>query len=417
MFTAFHSMLRAAGLKVGVGEWLTLMEALDRDQVGPSLHEFYHVARAVVCRDESDFDRFDQAFAATFEGKPLPAGLDERLKAWLDAPIERPALTDEELAALQRYDLDELRKLYEERLAEQTERHDGGDKWIGTGGKSPFGQGGQHPSGMRVGEGAQGRGSAVAGARARKFRAYRADRVLDTRAIAVALRRLRRLERASRREELDIDRSIAATARNAGEIEVVMRPERRNQARVVLLLDSGGSMEPHTRVVESFFSALKNAGGLREVETYHFHNCVYDKLFTDLARFEHKPIEQVLKRVPPHTHLLMVGDAWMAPYELLAPHGSIEMITSDATPGIERLHQLADAFERRVWLNPIAERYWHADTIAAVRTTMPMFPLTVDGIVDAVSVLLGRKRSDGRDKRPLWSAMASPLGTSDSWDP
>lgn len=409
MFIALHSMLRAAGLKVGIGEWLAVVEALDRGAVGPSLQEFYHVARALVCRDEGDFDRFDQAFAATFEGKPLPAGLDQRLQRWLEGPQDRPALTPEELAALQTYDLDALRKLYEERLREQDERHDGGSKWIGTGGTSPFGQGGQHPSGMRVGEGAAGRGSAVAGARQRRFRAYRSDVILDTRAMGVALRRLRRLERASRRWELDVDRTIAETARHGGDIEVVTRPERRNQARVVLLLDSGGSMEPYTRLVEAFFSALKNNGGLRELETYHFHNCVYDKLFRDPSRFDARPLEDVLRHVPPHTHLMMVGDAWMAPYELFAPHGSIEIATSDATPGIDRVRQLAKAFPRRAWLNPIPERYWQSDTIAAVAAQVPMFPLTLEGIVAAVGLLLGQQR-----RRPaattLWPTASQPHG-------
>lgn len=409
MFIGFHSMLRAAGLKVGMGEWLAVVEALDKEQVGPSMEELYLVARALVCRDEGDYDRYDQAFSAYFEGTPLPPGLDERLRDWLSSPIERPSLTEEELAELQRYDLDELRKLYEERLREQDERHDGGDKWVGTGGKSPFGQGGQHPTGMRVGEGAQGRGSAVAGARKRRFRGYRSDRVLDTRAIAVALRRLRRLERQSRRMELDIDASIRGTARNAGELEIVMRPERRNQARVVLLLDTGGSMEPHTRAVEAFFSALKNGGGLRELETYHFHNCVYDKLFTDVARFEHKDLEDVLRKVPPHTHLVVVGDAWMAPYELFSPGGSIEVVTSDHVPGIERLQQLANAFDRHVWLNPIGDRYWQADTIAAVGEVFPMFPMTVDGIVEAVSVLLGSAKGRSAWRRaPLWQDAARP---------
>ena len=409
MFIGFHSMLRSAGLKVGLGEWLAVVEALDKEQVQPSMADLYRVARALVCRDEGDYDRYDQAFAAYFEGTPLPPELDARLRDWLSAPIERPPLTDEEPAELQRYNLDELRRLYEERLAEQDERHDGGDKWVGTGGKSPFGQGGQHPSGMRVGEGAQSRGSAVAGARKRRFREYRSDRVLDTRAIAVALRRLRRLERQSRRFELDIDATIRATARNGGDIEVAMRPERRNQARVVLLLDTGGSMEPHTRAVEAFFSALKNGGGLREVVTYHFHNCVYDKLFTDVARFDYKPIEDVLRSVPPHTHLVVVGDAWMAPYELFSPGGSIEIVTSDHTPGIERLEQLANAFDRHVWLNPIGDRYWQADTIAAVGELFPMFPMTVDGIVEAVSVLLGTaKRKEGRRRASLWHDAAQP---------
>lgn len=402
MFLGFHTTLRKAGLKVGLTEWLALMRALTADQVEPSLSSFYRVARALVCRDEGDFDKFDLAFAAYFKDAELPEGLRQHLQDWLSQPLQRPALSPEELQKLQSLDLDELRKLFEERLKEQTERHDGGDYWIGTGGKSPFGQGGEHPSGMRVGEGAQGRGTAVAGARARRFRNYRADRVLDTRALAVAIRRLRRLERRARRMELDIDETIYRTARNAGDLEIVERPERRNQARVVLMMDTGGSMEPHTRLVESFFSALKRSGGLRDVETYFFHNCVYGKVYSDIARFTEVELDKVTRSVPPNTHLFMVGDAWMGPYEMFSPHGSIEMATSDPVPGIERLEQLQRAYTKRVWLNPIPANYWHADTILAAGQLFPMFPMTIDGIVAAVSLLLGRGDKRRAPVEPMW---------------
>ncbi|MCO4762149.1 MAG: VWA domain-containing protein [Myxococcales bacterium] len=403
MFIGFHSMLRTAGLKIGLTEWLALMEALDAGLVEPSLRSFYDVSRALVCRDEGDYDRFDQAFAAYFSEAELPPKLKDKLAEWLSRPIERPALSDEELEKLQSLDLDELRKLFEERMAEQDERHDGGDYWIGSGGKSPFGQGGQHPTGMRVGEGAKGRGSAVAAARARRFRNYRDDRVLDTRALAVAIRRLRRLERKARRMELDIDETVRKTART-DLLEIVERPERRNQARVVLMMDSGGSMEPHTRLVEQFFSAMKKSGGLREVETYYFHNCVYNKVYTDIAQFESKDLDEICRGVPPNTHLFFVGDAWMGPYELLAPYGSLEMATSDKVPGIDRLAQLAAAYPKRVWLNPIPENYWHAETIAQVREVVDMYPMTVAGIVEAVSALLGRGANrDQREPIAMWS--------------
>ncbi len=404
MFIGFHSMLRAAGLKIGLTEWLALVKALEEDRVPPSLESFYNVSRALVCRDEGDFDRFDQAFAATFQGAELPEPVMKDLSEWLSRPFERPALSEEEMAQLQSLSLEELRRLFEERLAEQTERHDGGERWIGTGGRSPFGQGGAHPSGMRVGEGARGRGTAVAAARARRFRNYRPDRVLDTRALAVAIRRLRRLERKSRRLELDVAETVRKTAANAGDLEIIERPERRNQARVVLMMDTGGSMEPHTRVVESFFSALMRSGGLREVKSYYFHNCTYQVVFTDMAQFETKPIEEVCRGVPPNTHLFMVGDAWMGPYELYAPQGSLEMVTTDPVPGIDRLAQLAAAYPKRVWLNPIPDNWWHADTIRAVGELFPMFPMTLDGIVEAVSVLLGKgdKRA-GQEPRSIWS--------------
>ncbi len=402
MFVGFHTALRAAGLPIGLTEWVTLTQALEGDLIEPSLQSFYDIARALVCRDEADYDRFDQAFAMHFRGVELPASLHDKIKEWLERPQEKGALSQEEIENLQAMSLDELRKLYEERLAEQTERHDGGSYWIGTGGTSPFGQGGQHPSGMRVGEGAKGRGSAVAAARARQFRNYRSDRVLDTRAITVAIRRLRRLERKSRRLELDIDETIRKTARS-DDLVVVERPERRNQARVVLMMDSGGSMEPHTRLVEQFFSALKNGGGLRQLETFYFHNCVYNRVFSDMERFETKAVDELCRGVPPNTHLIFVGDAWMGPYELLAPYGSLEMATSDKVPGIERLVQLRAAFERAVWVNPIPENYWHADTIAHVADLFHMVPLTVEGIVEAVSGLLGRKpKSKARKSVPMW---------------
>ncbi len=397
MFVRFHSVLRHAGLHVGVGEWLALVAALDAGAVNPSLASFYTAARALVCRDEGDFDRFDQAFAACFEGVELPSPIRDEIEAWLRSPIQRPALSAEELEQIEKLSLDELRALFEQRLREQTERHDGGSRWIGTGGQSPFGQGGSHPTGMRVGEGAQGRGQAVAGARKRRFANYRSDRVLDTRSIAVAIRRLRRLERKGRRFELDIEETIRRTAAQAGELEIVERPERRNQARVVLLMDTGGSMSPHARVVESFFSAMKRSGGLRDVRPYYFHNCPYGLLFKDMAQLEEVPIEEVVRAATPSCHLVVVGDAWMGPYELFASYGSIEAVTADPTPGWERLVQLAAAFPRRVWLNPVPERWWSAETIVAARALFEMKAMTVDGIVEAVAALYRPGSANRRD--------------------
>ena len=406
-------MLRAAGLQVGVGEWMNVVAALDAEVIGPSLREFYTVARSLVCRDEGDYDRFDQAFGAYFQGAALPSPLVHDLQSWLDQPLHKPMLTPEELAALEHYDLDALRKLYEERLREQTERHDGGGRWIGTGGTSPFGQGGVHPTGMRVGEGAAGRGQALATAKARRFRNYRADVVLDTRQIAVAIRKLRRLERKARRLELDLPATIDETARNCGDITIVERPERRNQARVVLLLDAGGSMDPHSRTVEAFFSALKQSGGLREVEAYYFHNCPYAELYTDMAMLNKKPIADALRSVPPHTFLVAVGDAWMAPRELFSSYGAIEYGMVDEIPGLQRVEQIAAAFEKRVWLNPIPENYWGEATITAIANAIPMFPLTVDGMVRAVSALMGR----GEKRAPPPVVRRNPwAAASAAWD-
>jgi len=396
VFNGFLDALRRAGLEVGLGEWQALVRALELDLAANSLDRFYLVARGILCRDETDYDRYDEAFAHFFADVPMPSDTRARLEDWLSRPLERPPLSEEELARLPLLTPEELLRLFEERLRQQVERHDGGATWIGSGGTSPFGQGGQHPSGMRIGEGAQGHGQAIVSARARRFRNYRSDRVVDTRALAMALRRLRRLERDVRRKELDLAATIDRTARNGGDIEIAERAERRNQARLLLLLDTGGSMDPHARAAEALLSAVKAGGGLRELRVFHFHNAIYGTLYSDIAMFKSVPFDKVLEIAGTHWHLLCVGDAWMNPHEMFGPYGSIEWATQDPVPALERLHRLALAFKRRAWLNPVPDRYWAEPTIRSVAEIFPMYPLTVAGVTRAVGTLL---RKDARPFR------------------
>jgi len=381
--------LRQAGLPVGLSEWMALMEVLARGVVEPDLTDFYRVARALLVKHEAHYDLWDQVFAAVFAGGELPTRAAEELLAWLEDPLPLPELSPEQLAALEELPLDRLRELFEQRLAEQDERHDGGSRWIGTGGTSPFGHGGRNPAGVRVGGGGGGR-RAVQVASERRFRDYRSDRLLDTRQVAVALRRLRRLSRHEGEPELDVEESIDATCRNAGFLSLSFRPPRENQARVMLMMDVGGSMTPHTRLVETLFSAARNLHHYKQLDHLFFHNCVYSRLFASMTSPEVRTTGDVLKETSRETFLIMVGDASMAPSELLSPHGAIDYYERNETPGLVWLHRLRTHFSRAVWLNPMPMAHWRGYTVELIAKLFPMFPLTLDGLTLAVEHLMKR---------------------------
>lgn len=391
MFVEFFYYLRERGLKVSTTEWLTLIEALSKGLGGASLMGFYHLARAICVKREGELDTYDQAFAEFFRDAAVPedalkAALEEALR-WLEEPIgPRPELTPEQLAALGVRDLDELRRLFEERLAEQTERHDGGNRWIGTGGTSPFGHGGTNPAGVRVGGPGGGR-SAMQVAGARRYQNLRSDRVLDVRQIGQALRQLRRLGREGRREELDVDATIDTTARNAGDIDLVFRPERRNTVKLLLLMDVGGSMTPHTRVCERLFSAAHKATHFKAFRPYYFHNCVYEKLYDDMLRGTGESTTKLLQDLERDWFCILVGDAAMHPYELKAAGGAISYGAHNATPGIVWLQRIAERFPRTVWLNPEPQRYWNIESTRLVQQVFEMFPLTLEGLQEAIEHL------------------------------
>src|SRR5512140_2413862 len=280
MFLDLFYGLRTEGVPVAIQEWQTFLRALEDGLHGASLLRFYHLGRACLIKSETYFDAYDRVFSRVFKGVEGALGDDvtEKVIEWLRDPKNFPNLSPEDLAKLQHLDADELMRRFLETLEKQTERHDGGDKWVGTGGKSPFGHGGQHPTGIRVGGPPKSR-SAMKVAEERRFKDYRTDGTLDLRQMRVALRRLRQLTRSGDATELDLDETIDETCKNAGEIEMVFRPPRRNDVRLLLLMDVGGTMEPYFEPVSQLLTALHEERGLREFQPYYFHNCVYEHVY------------------------------------------------------------------------------------------------------------------------------------------
>src|SRR5882672_2552768 len=362
-----------------------------------SLDGFYYLSRALIVHREADLDPFDEAFAAHFRGvAKATSDLVKDLEEWLRDPAQLKYLSDEEKQLLESMDLEELRQLFEERLREQNERHEGGSRWIGTGGTSPFGNSGFHPSGLRVG-GNGGAKSAIGVADARKFRPYRSDVVLDSRQLEVALRKLRTFTREGAEEELDIEATIDATAKNGGELEILTRPPRRSNVRVLLLMDVGGSMDPHVQVVSGLFSAAKRASNFRELRTYYFHNTIYGRVFSTERFEEPTKVVDLLQQVDERWKLILVGDAAMHPGELLGTGPWDPRARDDAfkdLTGLGWFMKLADHFRKSAWLNPEPPRYWKGGTGELISSVFPMFSLTLEGLGEAVAHL-----STGRPAR------------------
>ena len=388
MFVDFFYHLRGYGLKVTITEWLSLMRALSIGYSRADLHVFYNLARCLMVKREADFDNYDRAFASFFMGVENHFDISDELLEWLSNPKLPRELTDEERAKLQALDLDELRERFKDLLDEQKERHDGGNRWIGTGGMSPFGHGGEHPTGVRIGGSGGGR-SAVQVATDRRFRNLRSDRILDTRQIGLALRRLRKLDKDEGPEELDIDETIDSSARNAGEIDFVFRPPKRNRIKLLLLIDVGGSMDPHTLLCERLFSAAHKANHFKKFEFKFFHNCVYENLYTDISRWKGEPTSRILKRLDHTWSVCLVGDAWMSPYELTHTGGAIDYYHSNQVTGLDWLRKFRDRCPKSIWLNPEPRRIWNAPTIHLIRQVYPMFELTIDGLTEGIDVLRG----------------------------
>ena len=396
MLVGFLYELRQRKVPVGIQEWMSLLEGLSRGLHQSSLTGFYHLARSILIHSETYFDAFDQTFAHYFKGVEIAAlDLSKEIEEWLNDPARLEFLSPEQREALKALDLDELRRLFEERLNEQKERHQGGNRWIGSGGTSPFGRGGQHPSGLQIGGG--GGKSAAQVAEQRRYRDYRSDLVLDVRQIQVALRKLRELRRDGGPEELDLTETVDQTCRNAGELELVWRPPRRNNVKVLLMMDVGGSMDPHTRVMSQLFSAANASKQFRDFHSFYFHNCVYESVFTDARFRDGVPVGELLRKYGPNYKLIMVGDALMHPMELLDPGGAIDYWYRNVTPGIGWLRQLVDHFDRVVWLNPEPPRFWNHVTVRAIRNLFPMYPLTLEGLGDAVRALVKSRPTRGAD--------------------
>ncbi len=390
MLFGFFLTLRAAGLKPGLGEFLTLLDALKKHVVVYSIDDFYLLARMTLVKDESHYDRYDRAFAAYFKGVESMFDLlggaipDE----WLRREMEK-LLTDEEKAKIQSLGgFEELMETLKKRLEEQKERHQGGNKWIGTGGTSPFGNSGYNPEGVRIGgEGGNKRAAKVW--EKREFKNLDDQVELGTRNIKVALRKLRKFARQGAPDVLDIDDTISSTARNAGWLDIKMVPERHNAVKVLLFLDVGGSMDPHVKVCEELFSAAKTE--FKHLEYYYFHNFIYESVWKDNRRRhgERIPLFEVLRKYTPDYKVIFIGDATMSPYEILYPGGSVEHWNEEA--GAVWFKRLMDAYPRTVWLNPEHEERWqYTPSIAAARELMGedrMFSLTLSGLDKAIKRL------------------------------
>lgn len=389
MFVDFFYHLRDFGLKPSSTEWLALMQALGEGHARADLNTFYHLARCLLIKREADFDSYDRAFASFFAGIESTPDITQELLDWLNNPV-LPNISEEDRQKMQAFDLDELASRFRELLEQQKERHDGGNRWIGTGGTSPFGHGGEHPTGVRVG-GAGGGRSAVQVAGSRRYRNLRSDRILDTRQIGVALRRLKRLDKTDGPEELDLDDTIDQSARNGGEIELVFGPPRRNRIKLLLLMDVGGSMDPYTQLCERLFSAAHAANHFRKFEHRFFHNCVYGRLYTDMHHLRGGPTNELLKNLDHTWSAVFVGDAWMAPTELTHRGGALGFDHRNTVSGLEWLRRIRQRVPNSVWLNPEPAKRWHEPTIRMIHRVFPMFELTIDGLTQAIDVLRGTR--------------------------
>jgi uncharacterized protein len=393
MLIDFFYTLRAAKLPVSVKEYLTLLEALQADVVGPrtddaaSLDDFYYLSRTALVKDEKHYDKFDRAFATYFKGVQSIADFSKEVPLdWLRKVLEKE-LTDEQKAAIEKMGWDELMETLKKRLEEQKERHEGGSKWIGTGGTSPFGNGGYNPQGIRIG-GKGGNKSAVKVWEQRAFKDYDDQQELGTRNIKVALRRLRRFAREGAEDELDLDSTISHTAANAGYLDIRMRPERHNKVKVLLLMDVGGTMDEHIAKVEEVFSAAK--AEFKHLEFYYFHNCVYDFMWkNNRRRFAEKfATWDIIRKYNKDYKLIFVGDATMSPYEILQPGGSVEY--NNEEPGAEWLQRLTNAFPKYAWINPEPPGVWpYRQSIDVISQLMGgrMFPLSLKGLEEAMRML------------------------------
>jgi uncharacterized protein with von Willebrand factor type A (vWA) domain len=390
MLTDFFLKLKSHKLPVSIKEWLTLLEAMQKNVISPSIDEFYTLSRMVLVKDEANFDKFDRAFGEYFQGVESVAGLE------LDFPLEwllkqaELNLSDEEKAMIEAMGgWEKLMEALKKRLEEQKGRHQGGNKWIGTAGTSPFGAYGYNPEGIRIGQDKSRNRSAVKVWDQREYRNLDDEVELGTRNIKVALRRLRKFAREGAPEELDLDATIDKTARNAGYLDLMMRPERHNAVKVLMFLDIGGTMDDHIKLCEELFSAAKTE--FKHLEYFYFHNCLYDHVWKDNRR-RHAERTRTLDIMHKYGHdykLVFVGDATMSPYEILQPGGSIEYSNEEA--GVVWMKRLLEVYPKAVWLNPEPEEIWgYRQSIGILKEIMEgrMYPTTIQGLERAMRALV-----------------------------
>ena len=388
MFFNFMDELRAAGITASLKEHLVLLEALEKDVIRRSPEEFYYLSRATFVKDEGLLDRFDQVFSKVFKGIETSYGLQEEdiPLDWLKAVAEK-YLSEEEMEKINSLgSWDEIMETLKERLAEQEKRHEGGSKWIGTGGTSPYGNSGYNPEGVRIG-GEGGQKQAIKVWDKREFQNLDNTKLLGTRNIKVALRRLRKFAREGAADELDIDRTINGTAKK-GWLDIHMRAERHNAVKLLLFLDVGGSMDPFIKLCEELFSAATSE--FKNLEFFYFHNCPYEGVWKDNRRrfSERTNTWDILHKYGHDYKLIFVGDASMSPYEITHPGGSVEHFNEEA--GVTWMHRLTNTYPAAAWLNPVPEKQWgYSQSVKIIRELMNdrMYPLTVDGLSDAMKQL------------------------------
>jgi len=387
MFINFFFNLKSYGVPVSIHEWITLHRALVQNLNNCSMTRFYYICRGILVKNEIFFDKYDLAFLDTFKDIETT---DEMLEKILEGlkKVKELHLTEEEKREMEELDLDQIIQNFEEQLRQGNYRdHVGGDRAIGTGGKSTQGAWGYNPAGIRIGQGESRHKRAVQIAERRTFRNYSSTIVLDTRQMKVALSHLRSLLPIGPEEKLNLEETIDTTCKNAGEIELVWETKEKKSSKVILLMDVGGSMTPYSRMVERLFSAAQSQ--IRKFNFFYFHNCIYQDLYTDIERQDTISTADFLKSMDPDYKVIIVGDAEMAPSELTWVNGAIDYWYHNDIPGMVWLQRVRDKFKDSIWLNPIPRRSWgYVQTIRIIRDIFPMFDLTIDGLDEGVKFLI-----------------------------
>lgn len=387
MFINFFFNLKSYGVPVSIHEWITLHRALAQNLNNCSMTRFYYICRGILVKNEIFFDKYDLAFLDTFKDIETT---DEMLEKILEGlkKVKELHLTEEEKREMEELDLDQIIQNFEEQLRQGNYRnHVGGDRAIGTGGRSTQGAWGYNPAGIRIGQGKSRHKRAVQIAERRTFRNYSSDIILDTRQMKVALSHLRSLLPIGPEEKLNLEETIDTTCKNAGEIELVWETKEKKASKVILLMDVGGSMTPYSRLVERLFSAAQSQ--IRKFKYFYFHNCIYQDLYADIERQETISTADFLKSVDPDYKVIIVGDAEMAPSELTWVNGAIDYWYHNDIPGMVWLQRVRDKFKDSIWLNPIPRRSWgYVQTIRIIRDIFPMFDLTIDGLDEGVKFLI-----------------------------
>jgi uncharacterized protein len=389
MLIDFFLKLKSAKVPVTTKEYLMLIEGMQKGVVGSSIDDFYYFSRTCLVKDEANFDKFDRAFGEYFKGVEAIMGVEADIPLeWLRKQAELN-LSPEEKAKIEAMGgWEKLMETLKKRLEEQKGRHQGGSKWIGTGGTSPYGAYGYNPEGVRIGQEGSRNRSAVKVWDQREYQNLDDQVELGTRNIKIALRRLRRFARDGAPEELDLDGTISSTARKAGMLDILMRPERHNKVKVLLFFDIGGSMDDHIKLCQEMFSAAKTE--FKHMEYFYFHNCLYDYVWKDNRRrhSERTPTVDILHKYGRDYKLIFVGDATMSPYEILQPGGSIEYSNDEA--GAVWMRRMLDLYPKAIWLNPEPEQLWpYRQSISVIREIMQsrMYPITIEGLERAMRYL------------------------------